>query len=470
MAYTRIHNITTTLPKAIEYICDPEKTDGQLLVSGYNCEPYSAAFEFRATAALGRELKGDFTNRGGAENLAYHMIQSFSPYDNITPERAHELGRQWADEITGGRYEYVIATHIDKGHIHNHIIFNATSFLDYKKFNNYKIAARLREVSDRICIENGLYVNRHPKLKQRSRSRYEWMMTKEGKSWKAKIRDILNEAILQTNDWESFMQYIHDKGVDVKEGKRISFLLVGSGQERFCRGDRIHGGDYSREGILALLSVSREEKKAALAISESDILSPSDQFAAEIEAAAEETHYYSLQSVLDTLAVIKREAIANTTDFDTCISIIDQDISSAREKIDHLKELNSNYTNIAKYLAAYNEYKPLKEETLQKSGFQRRRFEALHKEDLDIFDFAAAQLEKNGIMTSADPGKVLELAKQKLHAVETIDAKISANEQRADQIRRARTITLQILAAAQRRQEQDYRGRSPARRRPTDER
>lgn len=84
------------------------------------------------TAALGRELKGDYTKTGGANNLAYHMIQSFSPDDLISPEKAHDLGKKWADDILEGKYEYVISTHIDKGHIHNHIVFNSVSFLIIK--------------------------------------------------------------------------------------------------------------------------------------------------------------------------------------------------------------------------------------------------------------------------------------------------------------------------------------------------
>ena len=99
MAYTRIHGIKTTLNKALSYIENPEKTEHQLLVSGYNVDPLAASVEFSMTAALGREVKGDHRRTGGADNLAYHMIQSFAPYDKITPEAAHELGKQWADKI-----------------------------------------------------------------------------------------------------------------------------------------------------------------------------------------------------------------------------------------------------------------------------------------------------------------------------------------------------------------------------------
>ena len=110
MAYTRIHGIKTTLNKALVYIENPEKTDHELLVSGYNVDPLSASIEFEITAALAKVMIGDYTKIGGANNLAYHMIQSFSPYDKLAPEEAHEVGRKWADDILKGQYEYVLTT------------------------------------------------------------------------------------------------------------------------------------------------------------------------------------------------------------------------------------------------------------------------------------------------------------------------------------------------------------------------
>lgn len=102
MAYVRIRGIKTTLSKALDYIENPEKTEHQMLVSGYNVDPLSASIEYAMTAAIAKEVKGDYSRTGGANNFAYHMIQSFAPYDKITPEEAHELGRKWADEILGG--------------------------------------------------------------------------------------------------------------------------------------------------------------------------------------------------------------------------------------------------------------------------------------------------------------------------------------------------------------------------------
>lgn len=130
MAITKIHAIKSTLGKALAYIENPDKTDGQMLVSGYNCEPQTASIDFEMTAVLAHKARN--LKRKRSTNHAYHLIQSFSPEDAVTPEQAHELGEKLAFEYTGGKYEYVVATHIDKGHIHNHIMINAAKPLNQK--------------------------------------------------------------------------------------------------------------------------------------------------------------------------------------------------------------------------------------------------------------------------------------------------------------------------------------------------
>ena len=112
MAVTKIHPIKSTLRKALDYIENPDKTDEKLFVSSYGCSYETADIEFQML--LDQALKK-------GNNLAHHLIQAFEPGET-TPEQAHEIGRQLADEVLGGKYPYVITTHIDKGHLHNHII------------------------------------------------------------------------------------------------------------------------------------------------------------------------------------------------------------------------------------------------------------------------------------------------------------------------------------------------------------
>lgn len=106
MAITKIHAIKSTLGKALAYIENPDKTDGQMLVSGYNCEPQTASIDFEMTAVLAHKARN--LKRKRSTNLAYHLIQSFSPEDAVTPEQAHELGKKLAFEYTGGKYEYAV--------------------------------------------------------------------------------------------------------------------------------------------------------------------------------------------------------------------------------------------------------------------------------------------------------------------------------------------------------------------------
>ena len=125
MAVTKTHPIKSTLKAAIDYICNPKKTDGKLLVSSYGCAAETADIEFAWTRRHAID-KGT--------NLGRHLIQAFQPGE-VTPEQAHEIGMKLAKEILGGKYEFVLTTHIDKDHVHNHLIFNAVSFAEHKHFS-----------------------------------------------------------------------------------------------------------------------------------------------------------------------------------------------------------------------------------------------------------------------------------------------------------------------------------------------
>lgn len=149
MAVTKTHPIKSTLKAAIDYICNPGKTDGKLLVSSFGCSAETADIEFAWTRRHAID-KGT--------NLGRHLIQAFEPGE-VTPEEAHRIGMELAREVLGGKYEFVLTTHIDKDHIHNHLIFNAVSFQDHKHYHSNKRSYHfIRRTSDRICKEHGLSV------------------------------------------------------------------------------------------------------------------------------------------------------------------------------------------------------------------------------------------------------------------------------------------------------------------------
>lgn len=467
MAYTRIHGIKTTLNKALDYIENPEKTEKQLLVSGYNVDPLSASIEYRMTAALAKEVKGDYTKTGGADNLAYHMIQSFSPYDKITPEQAHELGKKWADEILQGKYEYVISTHVDKGHIHNHIIFNAVSFYDYSKYDNYKVAGYLRKVSDRLCEENGLYVIKNPKLKQKSPTHYEWEQRKAGTSWKAQIKEIIDKAILEMSDYDSFKIALQKANVEIKEGKRISFRITGTGQERFCRGDRI-GEDYSRDRILERLAQPKERKKVLPPVSQGKAAPGAQQqkppatvqpvfssYDKKVEWQARKTTLAATKELAAALLTIRNEGIQQEGDFDIRIETLTEKASSVRGTMKELNVKNGQYKDAAKYLLAFNQYLPIKQEAAKQTRFTRQRFESRYESELKAFDHAAAQLEKLGVNTNVDPDKVINLVKDQDSKIAGLSASLQEVTGRIGSIRNAYELVQRIKQEQGKEQEQE---------------
>lgn len=239
MAVTKIKAIRGTLSKAIAYILNPEKTDEKLLVSSYGCASETAAREFEWTRRIA-EQKG----MNPVRIIARHVIQSFE-IGEVTPELAHEIGKQFADEILGGKYEYVLTTHIDKDHVHNHLIFNAVDFVDYHAYKSYKrIYYDMREVSDRLCKENGLSVI--PPSQNKGMSYKEYTEAKRGTSWKQKLKQTIDRLVITAKDYDDFLRLMQEAGYEIKRGKYISFRA--EGQERFTRSKTI-GENYTEERI-----------------------------------------------------------------------------------------------------------------------------------------------------------------------------------------------------------------------------
>jgi len=240
MAVTELHRITTTLNKALEYIENPKKTDDKLLVSSFACSPQTAFHQFNQVKRNSGKTEG---------TLAFHLIQSFAPGE-VDYEKAHEIGTQLADKVFQGKYQYVIATHIDKGHVHNHIIANSVSFKDNSKFHSTASTLRfIRRTSDMLCHENGLSVIEHPK--EHGITHYEHELKKKGQSWKALLREAIDRCIIKARDWDEFLFLMEKEKYEIKPGKYYSFRA--EGQERFTRCKTL-GSDYTEEQIRSRIA------------------------------------------------------------------------------------------------------------------------------------------------------------------------------------------------------------------------
>lgn len=229
MAITKIHAVKVRLGDAINYIENPDKTDGQELISGYNTAPQTAVLDFSVTAAMARKARNTSAKKQG--NLAYHLIQSFSPDDAATPEQAHELGRKLAMEFTDGKFEFVVATHINKDSIHNHIIINVVSFYDYKKLRTvpYRTAQQIRSISDRLCMEAQLSVIKDPQKLGQLYPTY--VQKKCTNSNRTEVRKRLNFCLERATNYAQFLQMAQELGISVcQRGKHMTYLLEGAGR------------------------------------------------------------------------------------------------------------------------------------------------------------------------------------------------------------------------------------------------
>jgi len=236
MAVTKIKPIKGGLKRALDYIQNPDKTDEKMLVSSFGCAYETAYEEFEFTLSKSMQ-KGN--------NLGHHLIQSFEPGES-TPEQAHEIGRRLADEITKGRHEYVLTTHIDRGHIHNHLIFCAASFIDHKKYiSNKRSYYEIRNFSDKLCKEYGLSVVVPGQDKGKHYAEYAADMTGGG-SWKSKLKMAIDTLIPESKDFEDLLKRLEASGHEIKRGKHIS--VRAPGQERFTRTKTL-GVDYTEDAI-----------------------------------------------------------------------------------------------------------------------------------------------------------------------------------------------------------------------------
>ena len=255
MAYTKIHAIKATVDKAIDYIFNPDKTDEQIYVSSYACAPETAAIDFKYTLDHCRE---------NSPNKAYHLIQAFAPGE-VSYEEAHRIGKELADKVLEGKYLYVLTTHIDKEHIHNHIIFCAADNIEHNKYHDCKQSYyHIRKLSDELCRKHNLSVI-IPGA-QRGRKCKEWQSEQNGSAWKTQIRKDINFCIKSASTYEEFLLLMRAKGYEIKgetfeEGaaKYISFRPLD--KECFVRGStKSLGKEYTKERIRERIERKRERK------------------------------------------------------------------------------------------------------------------------------------------------------------------------------------------------------------------
>ena len=380
MAVTKIKPIKSTLSKALEYIQNPDKTDGKMLVSSFGCSYETADIEFGFTISQALD-KGS--------NLAHHLIQSFEPGE-VDYEKAHEIGRQLADAVTKGQHEYVLTTHIDKGHIHNHIIFCAVNFVDYHKYNSNKRSYYgIRNISDKLCRENGLSVV-VPGKGSKGKSYAEYQADKAGTSWKCKLKIAVDALIPQVSDFEELLSRLQASGYEIKRGKYISCRAPG--QERFTRLKTL-GADYTEEAITERIKGKRT--RAAKAPKQQGginlLIDIQNSIKAQENRGYEQwAKIHNLKQAAKTLNFLTEHKIEQYADLTAKIAEI---TAASEQAADSLKDVEKRLADMAvliKNVTTYQKTKPVYEAYRQARNKDSYRTE--HESDIILHEAAAKAL------------------------------------------------------------------------------
>lgn len=338
MAVTKIHPIKTTLKKAIDYICNGDKTDDEIYITTHLCSRENAHKEFELT-------KKQFNSR--TKMLAHHLVQSFVP-EEVSFEEAHQVGIELCEKILGGKYEYVLATHIDKDHIHNHIIFNSIDVDEGKIYHSYYGSyMNIRNQSDRLCKEHNLSVIGQETQKEINEIRrrkfvnwYDWNEDKKGSSYKSRLQFDIDRTIKQSINWQDFLAKMENCGYEIKQGKHIAFRS--KNQQRFTRAKTI-GTNYTEERIKERILNKDREFGNIIDIKNNDKVKLSKGYERWVTK-------HNLQTAASTLVEIRNKGFKSMEELERGISRISNEKNELRQEFDKLSWEQKRIKEVVKHI------------------------------------------------------------------------------------------------------------------------
>ena len=384
--------LAQSLGDRTDYAKNPEKTDKGELVTGYQCDPMTVDEEFMLSKRQYEQITG---RRQRHEVIAYQIRQSFKPGE-ITPEEANRLGQELALRFTKGKYAFIVATHTDRAHVHNHIVFNSTSIDGTRKFKNFWLSSiALQRVSDLVCLENGLSVIT-PKPYRECAKRTDYPR-------RVKNRDVLCEdidAVLQKKpeSFEAFLQELRALDYEIKCGKHIS--VKGKNQARFIRLSSLEEG-YTEADLRAHFLGQQEHKPREKRNNHAtarpfnlviDIQSKLQNKGAGYQRWAS---VYNLKQMSKTLLFLRDHKIESMEQLDRLVhqqtakrDALLSSIQQSEKRLAEIGTLKKHIINYSKTRATYEEYR--------KAGYSKKFLEA-HREEITIHKAAKAAFGELGV-------------------------------------------------------------------------
>lgn len=399
MAYTKIHPIKSTVEKAIAYITNPEKTDEKIYVSSFACSEQTAFLEFEKT-----RNKHHYSGK----NLAYHCIQSFKP-NEVTPEQAHKIGIQTADELLKGKYEYVISTHVDRGHIHNHLIICGVNFENGLSFGtehdrkNNPAWKQLRKISDDICIENKLSVIEMPE-KGYGKCYYEWLQDMKKNSYKSKLKNAIDSCVMTSDSFDDFLNRMQNEMKYEYKIRGHSLSFRAEEQERFTRCSRKSlGWYYDPEQIKK--RIDRQVKKRTATISkDTGFYQINDDKAVGLNRWAA---LKNMQEASRLLNFLSDYGVGSVEQLDKKISDMYDQRFDVVQKLNDYESSIIEQRELLKMLNTYWKMKAVHDEFLRSSS--KEKFKREHSKELSIFNSSKEWLREKYTGTTLPNRAVLEM-------------------------------------------------------------
>lgn len=395
-AITKMHEIHVTLNKAIDYILNPDKTDGCELVTAYKCNPFCAATEMEATQFFGEQMLGSqdkYVN--GQKILAYHFTQSFDYKDSekLDLNEITRMGYELAMKYTGGKHQFVVATHIDKRHIHNHIIFNARSHVDHKQFRCPPCDGyyRLRDCNDEVFLEHGL-TQEMPERKNKYKYPKNISFTEE-------LSEKLNNVLLRSSTFEEFLELCKMEDITINQrGKNAVFKLSQMKYNR--RGSAINALLYKD---FATIKKAIESGTGARLIKDSI----SQNLADKIQHRSLTSKLKGNKELAAALNFVKKNNFTKALDFEykleeneTLIEESEINIKIAEEKIGDLNRIASWIKTMEAYGDIYNQY-------LSLPDAKKNAYRAKHNKEIESYMTAKAFINEANISSTTSSSDIL---------------------------------------------------------------
>ena len=387
MAITKIHPIKSTLNLAIDYITNDAKTDEKILVTSNKCFPATAHTQF---------LKTREDNNVKGTVLARHLIQSFLP-NETTPKKAHQIGLDLCNKILKDEYEFVLTTHIDKGHIHNHIIFNNVNMVTGKCYQyNKKSYHKIRYQSDKLCKENNLivideyYETYKIKYKTNGKSWYENEHFKKGSSWKSKLQFDIDRTIKQSKDWDDFLDKMTILGYEIKYGKHIAFRH--KDKERFTR-SKVIGIDYTKDRLKERIKENANNRTYPIKKRIGNIIDIDNN--EKIKSSKGYEYWatkHNLQVVSNIVILMREKGIKTLSELD---NFIQSNADKRQELQDKIKILDQDISNLSITMEQVHTVKMYRHIYLEyNNDTTDKAFYDEHKSEISQYKNALSELKK----------------------------------------------------------------------------